>query len=276
MFGQKAAVGGAGGRQGPTFVSSWTTTGPNQTVTLPTLAAGTYDAAIDWGDGNQTTLAVWDAAGRAHTYASAATYEVRITGTFSGFRFNDGGDKTVITTISNWGPLELISNAWFFGCSNLVITATDIPTLNTTAMGQGFQDCTSIVTIPNFVSWPTASITTIGSMFNGATAFNQDFSGLDTSSVTAINAMLASATDFDQDLGSLDITSTTNATNFLVNVTLSTSNYDALLIGWEGQVQKPNVTFHGGNSLYSAGAAATARAALATDGWTITDGGEEP
>jgi hypothetical protein len=58
-------------------------------------------------------------------------------------------------------------------------------------------------------------------------------------------------------------------------VTLSTANYNSLLIGWATQTVKNGVSFHGGNSKYSPGAAATARAVLiGTYGWTIIDGGE--
>jgi hypothetical protein len=64
-------------------------------------------------------------------------------------------------------------------------------------------------------------------------------------------------------------------TSMLFNVTLSTTNYDALIIGWSAQTVQPSVPFHGGNSQYSAGAATTARGVLtgAPNNWTITDGG---
>jgi hypothetical protein len=59
------------------------------------------------------------------------------------------------------------------------------------------------------------------------------------------------------------------------NSTLTTSDYSDLLVNLETNNQNASVTFHGGSSLYSAGAAATARAALIADhSWTITDGGE--
>jgi hypothetical protein len=87
--------------------------------------------------------------------------------------------------------------------------------------------------------------------------------------------MFYGATSFDQNLGAWDITSVANMTGMFTGVTLSTANYDALLIGWEGQAVSNNVTFSGGNSKYSAGAAATARQALIDDhSWTITDGGQ--
>ena len=58
-------------------------------------------------------------------------------------------------------------------------------------------------------------------------------------------------------------------------VTLDTSDYDALLIGWEAGTHKTGVTFNAGSSKYTAGGAAeTARTTLdVTDTWTITDGG---
>ena len=55
---------------------------------------------------------------------------------------------------------------------------------------------------------------------------------------------------------------------------LTTANYDAILIAWEGQTEQAGVSFHAGGATYTGGGtAATARAALVTNGWTITDGG---
>ncbi len=87
--------------------------------------------------------------------------------------------------------------------------------------------------------------------------------------------MFYNATAFDQNLGSWNVTSATLMSGMFNGVTLSTDNYDALLIGWAAQSVQDSVTFDGGNSNYSCGTAETARATLTNspNEWTITDGG---
>lgn len=57
-------------------------------------------------------------------------------------------------------------------------------------------------------------------------------------------------------------------------VTLSTENYENLLVSWATQPLQPSVIFDGGYSTYCSDEAATAKAhMIAPHGWTITDGG---
>jgi len=85
--------------------------------------------------------------------------------------------------------------------------------------------------------------------------------------------MFYHCTAFNQDVSGWDIRQVTNMTNMFNGVTLSTANYNALLIHWEAQGPQHGVNFHGGNSKYSI-AAAAARASLINNyGWTIFDGG---
>jgi hypothetical protein len=59
--------------------------------------------------------------------------------------------------------------------------------------------------------------------------------------------------------------------NMFRSATLSTANYDKLLLSWSQQNVK-SLNFHGGNSQYSS-ASVDARQVLVNKGWTITDGG---
>ena len=121
-------------------------------------------------------------------------------------------------------------------------------------------------------TWDTAMVTNMRIMFQQATAFNGDISGWDVGNVQNMQQMFWGATGFDQDLGSWDVTSVTEAVNMFHLVTLSTANYDSLLIGWNAQALNPNVRFSGGNSTYCLGEAARTNM-IASDGWTITDAG---
>lgn len=124
-------------------------------------------------------------------------------------------------------------------------------------------------------SWDTAKIQTIGAMFYWNTFFNQDIGNWDLGSCTNMWGAFNYATTFDQDLGGWDIADVTELTNFLRGGTLSTANYDALLLGWDAQSVQSGLNFHAGSSTYTGGGAvATARANLiSSDSWTITDGG---
>ena len=102
--------------------------------------------------------------------------------------------------------------------------------------------------------------------------------------VTNFKATFGGCKNFNQNLNSWDVSNVSNFTNFLGApttadaVTLSTANYDALLIGWAAQTLQPNVSFSGGDSIYTPGGAAeTARGVLtgAPNNWIITDGGDD-
>jgi len=86
-------------------------------------------------------------------------------------------------------------------------------------------------------------------MFNGCTAFNQSVSNFDTALVTNMSYMFN-------------------------GVTLSTTNYDALILKFSADVQTIVANFHGGNSEYTLGGAVeTAHDAWVAKGWIIEDGG---
>jgi surface protein len=124
---------------------------------------------------------------------------------------------------------------------------------------------------PDSGAWDTSSVTNMQSMFANASAFNGNIGGWNTGRVTTMRGMFGNASAFDQDIGSWDVTSLTTAAIMFSNVTLSTANYDALLIGWNAQALPNGVPFDGGNSTYCFGEAARANM-MSSDGWTITDG----
>ena len=62
----------------------------------------------------------------------------------------------------------------------------------------------------NLGLWETQSVTSMNSMFFGASYFNQDLDSFDTSSVTDMRGMFFAASSFDQDLDSFNTSSVTD------------------------------------------------------------------
>ena len=133
-------------------------------------------------------------------------------------------------------------------------------------------------------NWDVSNVSDMGEMFRNASSFNQDIGSWDVSSVTSMSNMFRDASSFNQDIGSWDINQVSSFANFMLNLTLFTTNYDALLVGWEATLQAAypsgtgypyTINIHFGGSKYTLGGAAeTARTSLINNfGWTITDGG---
>ncbi len=100
----------------------------NTQFTLPIQSTGTVDCSINWGDGN--TEAVTANGNITHTYTTAGTYTVSISGTsFPGIAFFMAGDCLKLLEVEQWGTDVKWKSMYgaFFGCTNVEITATDTP-----------------------------------------------------------------------------------------------------------------------------------------------------
>jgi len=144
-----------------------------------------------------------------------------------------------------------------------------------TTMYATFNGCSGLTSL-DVSGFDTALVTTMHYMFNGCSGLTSlDVSGFDTALVTTMHYMFSGCSGLTSlDVSGFDISSMTSATNMFLSSAFSQRNYDLLLVAWEAQVEKPNVTFHAGTAQYSSGAPTTAKAALATSGWNITDGGQ--
>jgi len=234
-------------------------TSNNDQFTLPLESSfNGVTANVDWGDGNTDTITAYNQSEITHTYSSSGTYTIKITNALRAWQFNNGGDKLKILDIQNWGVFDITVNKCFYGCLNLTQSATDAPTITSD---------------------------TISSFFRNAGDFNGAIGNWDISTVNNVAQMFRDTTAFNQDLSSWNIVNVSNANNFLTsNTTLSTANYDAILIGWEATLQAAfsggtgyslTPTWVFGSAKYTdGGAAATARASLVSNfNWTIVDGG---
>ncbi|MBC8754430.1 BspA family leucine-rich repeat surface protein [Kordia sp. YSTF-M3] len=262
------------------FITTWKTdnsgTTDNNSIKIPRNSLYNYNYNINWGDGT-TNLNV--TGNITHAYTTSGTYTVTITGDFPQIYFGNTGDPEKLLSVDQWG-----NQVWksmresFYGCRNMVINATDSPDLSeVTSFYRIFRGAEAIN--QDISTWDVSSVTDMFQAFYGATAFNQDISIWDVSAVTEMGNMFRNAFSFDQNLANWDISKVTNMLYMFLNATLSISNYDNTLIGWNTlsatETQIPtNIIFSGGNSKYCVGKAARTNLRN-THGWTITDAGRD-
>ena len=185
------------------FITSWKTTTANEAITIPTLggsSATDYDFWIDWGDGTVENITGYDP-DPPHTYATAGTFTVKITGTFPHFYLNDDeGIKAKLLSVEQWGNIAWESMAsMFYGASNLTLNATDTPVLSgVTDMSFMFLFATAFN--QDISGWNVSSVIDMEGMFSGASVFNQDIGDWNVSSVTDMSFMFSTARSFNQDI----------------------------------------------------------------------------
>lgn len=217
---------------------------------LPLVSSLALDAVVDWGDGNTDTITTFNQAETLHTYASAGTYTIKITGDLSGWQFANGGDKLKMLNVVTWGVLNISVNAGFFGCTNLTCSATDAPVITSDSLGNYFRGCTS---------------------FNGA------IGNWNVLNVTVVVNMLFSATNFNQDIGLWNVSNVTNFTNFMfgkTNLNYSAANLDSIYMNWSLLTLNPNLTITFGTIKHTAaGTAGRLVLTSSPNNWSITDGG---
>ena len=182
------------------FVTEWTV-GTGDTITLYCFVpwqATTNNYDVDWGDGNtESNITIED---KTHTYVSAGTYQVVITGQYDSLNMQraSASQKLMLTKMVQWGTDSKwhgISNM-FYQASLMEYEATDAPDLSArwgyllNSLGGVFFGCGSIVSL-DLRHWEDiAGITSMGNFAGGCSDLELfDITGWDTSSVTNIGGI---------------------------------------------------------------------------------------
>ncbi|WP_109435850.1 BspA family leucine-rich repeat surface protein [Aquimarina sp. AU119] len=285
------------------FVTTWQTTTVDESITIPTTGDG-YNFAVDWGDG---AIEIGFTGNATHEYTTAGTYTVRIIGDFPRIYFNNSGNKDKILSVEQWGSQQWSSmQAAFFGCSKLVLNATDIPDLGlVTSMAFVFQNTTSFIdnggeignwevgTIEflskafkgsafneNINNWDVSKVKSAIEAFQNAASFNQPLNNWNLTSARLLRNMFKDAVSFNQNLGNWDISNVSSfgLSGLLNNSGMSTSNYDATLIGWAtldaGETQIPTGVTLDASATFCFAEEARNTLTSTLYNWIITDGGQ--
>jgi len=170
------------------FVTIWKTDNPgisaNNQITINGIGNAYW---IVWEEvGNSANTGSETGSGfHTVTFPSAGTYQVSISGDFEGLVHCSNSDAQKIMEVVQWGDIAWTNlNCAYRGASNMIMTAADAPDLS--------------------------AITSLVSMFDGASSFNADISHWDTSTITDMRRVFAGASIFNQDIGTWDVSNVTN------------------------------------------------------------------
>lgn len=260
------------------FVTTWKTTGPGQTITIPLSNSWSphYSFKINWGDGSEETINQSGAFPHpAHTYTTAGYYHITISEilNLSGFaqscyrpNFPHMDSRAQLVAINQWGtnPWEELETS-FCGASNLNILATDAPDLsNVTSLAWMFDGAVKLNSDLNhwnvstirdldgtfsynysfngpLNNWNTSNVLSMYSTFQAARVFNQDINSWDVSNVTNMGYLFYNTTDFNQPLNNWD----TGNLGFTEAMFYHAINFDQSLRDWDtSQIYNANSMFY--------------------------------
>jgi surface protein len=204
-----ACSGGSGSDNSP-FITTWKTDNEgmsNDNQISITTATSDQNYTVDWGDGSEDSGVTGDI---THTYNSAGTYTVSISGDLKNIQFDNDTDYQKLLSVEQWGDTQWTTmEKAFYGCLNMVVNATDIPDLsNVTNFSSMFTEARAFNA--DLSNWNVSSATNMDSMFMRASKFDSDISGWDVSSVTDMGTMFEGATIFNADISQWNVSSVTD------------------------------------------------------------------
>ncbi|MFN8357697.1 MAG: BspA family leucine-rich repeat surface protein [Spirosomataceae bacterium] len=148
-------------------------------------------------------------------------------------------DSRRLMEIRQWGDVAWTSmESAFSGCSNMTLTATDVPNLAAvTNMSGMFANCSSFnQALPS--SFNTSKVTNMSGMFTGCTAYNQALpAGFNTEAATDMSYMFTGCTAFNQPLpAGFKCKVTTNVSYMFANASAFNQNLAGVFIFPNGAI----------------------------------------
>ena len=194
------------------MITEWTIPSANTTIKLPAQGTG-LNIAVDWGDGSATEI--FTTAFPTHTYATAGTYDITVSGTCP--QWGNYSSSTVSTTSNYYTYTQYLTKVKQFGelnttrygfaqCKKLTeVSGDNLVKEKTfekvTDMSYMFSNCSGLTSL-NVSKFDTSNVTSMSFMFyNCSNLTSLDVSKFDTSNVTSMSYMLSNCSS----LTSLDV-----------------------------------------------------------------------
>ena len=174
------------------LVTTWDTALATGSGPQASIYVSGASGSVDWGDGTPAEP-ISGAATMTHTFTTPGVYTATLTGTFHAVRF----PSPALVSVDRWDEgTETTSIANAFVSAHHLRSAVSPPSTVTT-MASAFMASSAN---PQLLDWDTTNVTTMSSMFDGASSFDGDLSTWDTSNVTNMSYMFNGASAFTGDL----------------------------------------------------------------------------
>ena len=189
-----------------TMVTEWTIPNANTEVILPIQGEG-INVTINWGDGTTTQITNEFP---THTYTTAGTYDVTMTGTCPvfGYALKDSIDEAseyytftqYLTGVKQFGELSA-TRYGFSKCKNLKYVSGDATTstfANVTDMSNMFYGCSTLKQI-DLSNFNTSNVVDMSRMFfNCRLLKTLDLTSFDMSKVAEVDCMFLSCSSLEE------------------------------------------------------------------------------
>jgi hypothetical protein len=210
------------------------------------------------------------------TLPSSGVYDLEVKSKevngFNRIAFDNGGDRRKLTDIKQWGTIAWSSfGDAFYGCSNMLVTATDVPNLSVaTSLANMFDSCD--IVNPNVSNWNTGNIENMSRMFFNTGAANPNVSFWDVSNCSNFFRMFQISVA-NPNARNWNIVNATGMAFIFSSSEISSENLTACYENWSQLNLQQNVSFSAGTTKYNASGQAGRDILVNTYNWTLQDGG---
>ena len=212
------------------FESVWKVSTDDSTLFFPGGSGDTCNYTIDWGDGATDSYTSCEEY-HSHTYASAGTYNIKVTGTINKWScqkfVNANLDPSICDTFCNDAEddviyamcMELCGKTQRAICGNdlsmdgivdkfpVLIGIESFGPVGLTS--RSFANANQLTYVSSKDIPNANTLTDMGSMFSGAVLFNSDIGNWDTSQTQTMSYMFYGASSFNQSLSAWDTSNVT-------------------------------------------------------------------
>ena len=212
------------------FESVWKVSTDDSTLFFPGGSGDTCNYTIDWGDGATDSYTSCEEY-HSHTYASAGTYNIKVTGTINKWScdtfVNANLDPSICDTFCNDAEDDVIYAMCMELCGKTqrAICGNNIPMVGIMdkypvligiesfgpvgLTSRSFANANQLTYVSSKDIPNANTLTDMGSMFSGAVLFNSDIGNWDTSQTQTMSYMFYGASSFNQSLSAWDTSNVT-------------------------------------------------------------------